>query len=314
MAIAFDLSKTTQSARPVRYKIHDHARVNAPDHPSGLLDIWIPVIPETPYQRVLDIEITAPGPWQMHRESEFGNLLFHCRTALSTPSAIETHFRYLVERLPLTHDLDPARVGPVSARQLFARVRAEERFVDVNDKTRALARDIVRGETNPLLQARQLYNHVTSTMAYDAAQQSWKGSTEHALVCSVGNCNDIHALFISLARSLGIPARLVLGQAFEPPPPGQEACELCGYHCWAEFFAPGLGWIPVDASCACKYGKHELFGALESNHVAWSTGRDILLAPPQRGPRVLFFARPYAELNGQPHSSVERHVTFSRVS
>ena len=203
MAIAFDLSKTTQSARPVRYKIHDHARVNAPDHPSGLLDIWIPVIPETPYQRVLDIEITAPGPWQMHRESEFGNLLFHCRTALSTPSAIETHFRYLVERLPLTHDLDPARVGPVSARQLFARVLAEERFVDVNDKTRALARDIVRGETNPLLQARQLYNHVTSTMAYDAAQQSWKGSTEHALVCSVGNCNDIHALFISLARSLG---------------------------------------------------------------------------------------------------------------
>jgi hypothetical protein len=149
MAIAFDLSKTTQSARPVRYKIHDHARVNAPDHPSGLLDIWIPVIPETPYQRVLDIEITAPGPWQMHRESEFGNLLFHCRTALSTPSAIETHFRYLVERLPLTHDLDPARVGPVSARQLFARVLAEERFVDVNDKTRALARDIVRGERTP---------------------------------------------------------------------------------------------------------------------------------------------------------------------
>jgi hypothetical protein len=75
-----------------------------------------------------------------------------------------------------------------------------------------------------------------------------------------------------------------------------------------------LGWVPVDASCACKYGKHALFGALESNHVAWSTGRDILLTPPQRGPRVLFFAGPYAEIDGQPHSRMERHVTFSRLS
>ena len=198
--------------------------------------------------------------------------------------------------------------------QLFVRLLGEERFVDVNDKTCSLARDIVSGETNPLRQARHLYDHVTGTMAYDAAQQSWKGSTEHALVCSVGNCNDIHALFISLARSLGIPARLVLGQAFEPPPPGEEACDLCGYHCWAEFFAPGLGWIPADASCACKYGKHALFGAIESNHVAWSTGRDILLAPPQRGARILFFAGPYAELDGQPYSQVERRIAFAELT
>src|SRR2546427_4651313 len=87
-----------------------------------------------------------------------------------------------------------------------------------------------------------------------------------ALSCSTGNCNDIHALFISLCRSVAIPARLVLGQAFEPPPPGQDACELCGYHCWAEFFVAGLGWVPADASCACKYGTDDLFGDLELNH------------------------------------------------
>jgi transglutaminase-like putative cysteine protease len=288
--------------------------VEASARRSGLLDIWSPVIPETPYQRVLDIEVTTPGPWQIHRESEFGNLVFHCQIAMPVRTAIEVQFRYAVERLPLNHPLDAAALRPVSTPQLFARVLGEERFVDVNDKTRALAREIAGDETNLLAQARLLYEHVTYTMAYDAAQQSWTGSTEHALTCSVGNCNDIHALFISLARSLGIPARLVLGQALEPPAPGQEICELCGYHCWAEFFAPGLGWIPVDASCACKYGKHALFGALETNHVAWSTGRDILLAPPQRGPRVLFFAGPYAEIDGEPHPRVERRVTFSEAS
>ncbi len=128
--------------------------------------------------------------------------------------------------------------------------------------------------------------------------------------CSVGNCNDIHALFISLCRSVGIPARLVLGQALEPPPPGQEACDLCGSHCWAQFFVAGLGWIPADASCACKYAKGHLFGDLEMNHIAWSVGRDVLLMPPPRGGRVLFFAGPYAEVNGRPRPVV-RAIRFA---
>ena len=180
----------------------------------------------------------------------------------------------------------------------------------MNAETRKLAAEIVGGETNALGRARRIYDYVTGKMAYDAAQQSWKGSSEHALVCSVGNCNDIHALFVSLARSTGIPARLVLGQALEPPPPGQEACDLCGYHCWAEFFVAGLGWLPADASCACKYGTHGLFGDLEMNHIAWSVGRDILLEPAQKGERVLFFAGPYAELDGRPYARIERHIRF----
>jgi transglutaminase-like putative cysteine protease len=299
-----------QSGR-VRYEIHDHTTIAIPKDQSGVLDIWSPVIPDTPYQRVLDIAVDAPRPWQVVHEPEFGSPIFHTRIALPGYAAVETRFDYVVERLPVVHDRDPRPVSPILTPALFSRVLGEERFVAVNDKTRALARDVAGGERNPVMQARLLYDHVTATMAYDAARQSWKGSTEHALACSVGNCNDIHALFISLTRSLGIPARLVLSQALEAPPPGAEACELCGYHCWAEFFAPGLGWIPVDASCACKYGKDALFGALESNHVAWSVGRDILLIPPQRGPRILFFAGPYAELDGQPHSGVERRITFA---
>ncbi len=309
------MSGRTATPQPgrMRYEIHDHTTISISENQSGLLRIWSPVIPDTPYQRVLDMEVEAPGSWQILCEPEFGNLIFHTGIALPGRATVEMRFDYVVERLPVVHDLDPRSVSPISTPTLFSRFLGEEHHVDVNDKTRVLARDIIGGETNPVLQARQLYDHVTATMAYDAAHQSWKGSTEHALVCSVGNCNDIHALFISLARSLGIPARLVLGQAFEPPPPGETACDLCGYHCWAEFFAPGLGWVPVDASCACKYGKHALFGALESNHIAWSTGRDILLVPPQRGPRALFFAGPYAELDSLPHSQVERHIAFAEA-
>ncbi|MBI3530526.1 MAG: transglutaminase domain-containing protein [Betaproteobacteria bacterium] len=156
---------------------------------------------------------------------------------------VEARFqiRYLVERTAVTHRVHPDCVRPLQSSALFERWLRAEQFVDVDDKTHKLALEVVGARTNMLEQARLVYDYVASTMTYDAAQQSWKGSTEHALVCSAGNCNDIHALFISLCRSLGIPARLILGQAFESPPLGHDVCELCGYHCWAEFFAPGFG-------------------------------------------------------------------------
>jgi transglutaminase-like putative cysteine protease len=293
-----------------RYEIHEDVTLHAPKEEAGTLDLWNPVIPETPYQRVLDMEVRAPGRWRIQHEAEFGNLVFHCQLA-APESAVRVQFRYIVERLPFVHRLDEALVDRVTTPDLFSRALSPEQFVNVDEKTRALAHEIVGRETNILSQARRLYEYVTATMAYDATLQSWKGSTEHALACSIGNCNDIHALLISLCRSIGVPARLVLGQAFEPPPPGEDACELCGYHCWAEFFAPRLGWVPADASCACKYKKHALFGAIEMNHVAWSTGRDILLVPSQQATRILFFAGPYAEANGLPYRAVDRRVSFS---
>jgi len=298
----------------VLYEIEDRFTVTAPKRVIDALEVWAPIILENPYQRILDFAIEAPGPWSIAREPEFGNPMLYVRLALSPNQSLTFRLRYLVERLCVVHMLDPACVRPLESSAPFARSLGAEKFVDVNDETRRLAAEVVGTETNVLEQVQRLYRYVTGKMAYDAGKQSWKGSTEHALVCSVGNCNDIHALFISLARSAGIPARLVLGQALEPPPPGQEACEICGYHCWAEFFASGLGWIPVDASCACKYGKDDLFGSLEMNHIAWSIGRDILLNPSQRNDRVLFFAGPYVEADGQPCSQIDRHIKFTGPS
>jgi len=249
----------------------------------------------------------------MCRELEHGNLMLYAKSRNSIGKEPRIQIRYLVERAAVSHAINLANVRPLETPALFERWLRAERFVDVDAKTRALAREVVGAETNVLFQARVIYDYVTGAMTYDAAQQSWKGSTEHALVCSVGNCNDIHALFISLCRSVGIPARLILGQALEAPLPGQDACDLCGYHCWAEYFASGLGWVPVDASCACRYGKHHLFGDLEMNHVAWSVGRDIELNPPQKGERLLFFAGPYTEINGAAQPVVERHVRFTEV-
>jgi len=295
---------------PVRYRIEDRVELSVV---ANAVALWVPVIPETPYQRIVDFEIVASGAYEIRRESEFANVILHAVLALENGTEQTLRLRYEVDRLPVPLMLDPACAKPLGDPSTFARHLAAERFVMVDDESRSLAREVVGMEANPLLQARRIYDYVTGKMTYDAARQSWTGSSEHALVCSVGNCNDIHALFISLARSIGIPARLVLGQALEPPLPGQESCELCGYHCWAEFFCRGIGWVPVDASCACKYGKHALFGDLEMNHIAWSVGRDIRLEPPHGSSPLLFFAGPYAEVDGRAYPHLTRHIRFEQV-
>ena len=208
--------------------------------------------------------------------------------------------------MPSTTDDDAGALA--GSRPPWLRHLSSEQHVTVDAESVERARGIVGDETNLLEQARKLYAHVVGFMDYDATKQSWVGSSEHALTCQIGNCNDIHALYISLARSLDIPARMVMGFALEQQS-GPEDCEVCGYHCWAEIFVPKLGWLPVDASCACKYGHENLFGNLELNHVAFSRGRDILLQPAQRGERLLYLFQAYAEVDGKPHA-VERKLSF----
>ncbi|SON59003.1 hypothetical protein MSIMFI_00484 [Mycobacterium simulans] len=87
---------------------------------------------------------------------------------------------------------------------------------------------------------------------------------------------------------------------------------MCGYHCWTEFFVAGHGRLPADSSCATKYGTHGLFANLEANRIAWSTGPDIVLARPQRAGRNLFFAGPFAEVDGKTHP-VQRQIRFTAL-
>ncbi|SOJ53259.1 hypothetical protein MSIMFB_00760 [Mycobacterium simulans] len=270
-----------------------------------------PVIGDGAYSRVLDIEVTSEHPYELTRETEFGNLMLHSR--MRSANSRNWSIRYVVERRAIGHAPDPTRARPLATTQLFDRALTPEAHVDVDERTRTLAQDVVGPETNPLEQARRTYDYVTGAMDYDATKQSFLGSTGHALTCLVGNCNDIHALFVSLCRSVQIPARFVLGQALEQPQPGAQDCEVCGYHCRADFFVAGLGWLPADASCATKYGTHGLFANLEPNHIAWSTDRDILLALPQRAGRSLFFAGPYAEGDGKTHP-VQRQIRFTATA
>jgi len=74
-----------------------------------------------------------------------------------------------------------------------------------------------------------------------------------------------------------------------------------GYHCWAEFYVNGKGWIPVDASDASKSAdptvRQYLFGNLDPDRVQFTVGRDLVLSPRTAEP-LNFFIYPRVEANG----------------
>jgi len=150
-------------------------------------------------------------------------------------------------------------------------------------------------------------------MSYDKSGQGWgRGDIYWACDIKRGNCTDFHALFTGLNRAVGIPARFSIGF---PIPPDRGEGEIGGYHCWASFWLPGYGWVPVDASEAKKHpDKREyFFGAHDENRVEFSRGRDIVLSPKQDGEPLNYFVYPYVEVDGKPWTKVEHTFHYKDV-
>ena len=152
----------------------------------------------------------------------------------------------------------------------------------------------------PLALGRLFYDRVDEHVKYDKSRPGY-GNGDVNWVCDsrFGNCTDFHSLFISWARSHGLPARFEIGF---PLPDQRGKGEIAGYHCWAFFYIDGHGWTPVDISEADKNPKMKeyYFGHLTENRVTFTTGRDINLEPKQSGDPLNFFIYPYVEVAGKP--------------
>ena len=177
-------------------------------------------------------------------------------------------------------------------------------------------------KTGVLERARAIYDFVLETMEYNKSVPGW-GRGDVNRVClaigegkkGTGNCTDFHSFFGSLMHYQGIPVIFEMGYPLKPGKSMPEPKEG-GYHCWAKFFVPGKGWVPVDISEADKdpSKKDYYFGSICENRVSFSRGRDILLSPPQHAERLNFFGPdPYIEVDGKPFTGFTRTISYEDV-
>ncbi len=116
-----------------------------------------------------------------------------------------------------------------------------------------------------------------------------------------------HALFMAAMISRGIPVRWEQGFPLPLPDGGKTESgrlvgDCSGAHCWASFYDPAHGWVPVGVSEADKRsgGGDFFFGRLTPNRFKVSEGRAVVLEPAQGGDPRPTFAFAYAEADGIP--------------
>ena len=294
------------------------ATVPVPPAGTRTLDLWLPVPHADASQDVAGLKIEAPVPYTIEKGA-FGNQMLHLRPAAVPTAPLVVKFTANItrrEHLNLRANAPAQKPAPKEKPDPdLARWLAPDRLVPLDFKIREQAQDVVTkaGATTDLAKARAIYEHVVSTVTYDKTGQGWgRGDIYYACDARRGNCTDFHAIVVGYCRSLGIPARFSIGL---PLPTERGHGEIKGYHCWAEFFTPETGWVPVDASEAAKNPSQRayFFGAHDENRVEFTRGRDVELTPRQAGPPLNYFVYPYAEADGKP-LEVARTYEFADVT
>ena len=281
--------------------------------PDGLVRLWFPIPTSDGNQQVQLKHVSSSVLLKKTQESEYGNAMYYQKIARpKDPLTFTLDYRVtrreytqggLKDLMAYNHDSDPAPAN-------LARFLQPDQMVPINDRFKKMAGKITEGKTGDVEKAYALYNYVFHTLRYDKTGTGWgRGDAMWACDSKHGNCTDFHSLFIALMRAENIPARFEIGF---PLPESKSEADIPGYHCWAEFYLDGRGWVPVDISEAWKnQARHDFFfGSLDANRVQFSIGRDLTLNPPQDGEALNYFVYPYVELDGRLDEHISTRFAF----
>lgn len=308
--------------------------------------IWFPLPRDEETQKVASLKVDAPSGWKETTDAQ-GNRYVYVETAPPEDGKVRvtTTFEVTRKEQNVATDAKKTRALTDAERKEHAADLDSDRHVVVDDGIRKLAAEITGGEENPVLAARKLYDWTLANVEYWVKDPSkWKaspvGSSEYCLKERTGNCTDFHSLWTALARGAGIPTRMKYGSIFKPSLDGAD--KDASYHCWPEFWAPGIGWIPHDVAVADIYvapaialdannkdkvtlttaagydGPSEAwvdyyFGNLDARRVTWTLGRDLELSPKQAGGPVNAVAKGYVEIDGAEFTKWDRKMTYREV-
>lgn len=293
--------------------------VEIPPQPVGLgpLDVFVPLAISDAHQDILRRDLKASIPGQLKFEARYGNHFWHGHLDRSDGKSITIAVDYLVRR----RVFEQKRLGSLTPRELSPKEREElalflgpDRRVPISgpiiDQVRA---ELPKSDPSPLSRARAIYDFVIDKMEYKKVGTGWgNGDTFWACSAWYGNCTDYHALFISLARAEGIPARFEIGF---PIPEDQPSGEIPGYHCWTQFYLPGVGWFPIDASEADKHPerRERYFGTQPADRILFTIGRDLELGEGHTTGPLNYFIYPHGEVAGRKLDGVKTRFRFAEV-
>ena len=315
------LTSFTASA-DTTYVVHQEFTVK--DVPGGSKNVrgWFWMPEDRPEQKVIEFRVVeAPESLQITRDPRYGRSWLYADAKVNPEKPLKVVTEFKVVRRSVSGLADEAKTAALTEQDKRATVlqlRRDEKHMEITPEIQKLADDLVGKETNPVVQARKFFDFVIAKSDhYSKFGPTPKGKClGDAGECLAGTgdcCTDQHALFITLCRARGIPCRLMFGSRLKPENEGKD--HNPGYRCWPNFYAPGLGWVPLDISSAdagdpAKAG--DWFGGLDDRRMEWAEGRDFELEP-KSAVRPDLVIGGWVEVDGKPFKGFERVVNFKRL-
>lgn len=185
-----------------------------------------------------------------------------------------------------------ARLSPTERKQL---VSATTHF-DFDDPAVKKWVDALPRHDDPIAFARGVFDAIRTTAEYEYEP---KASRVASAVCRgpKSDCGGLSSLFVAALRSKGIPARLLVGR-WAQSADGKEKLGATVYYQWhvtAEFFADGVGWIPVDVSLAQSAKGEDAakwhFGNTKGDFLTFHCGADLKVDTVHFGKELVPFAQ-----------------------
>jgi hypothetical protein len=295
--------------------------------PDGVTHIWLPaaLIRDTPYQRTLSNQFNAEtGTAKLTKDkpSALGIVSAtypaNAKPVLTLTSHISTR-NYAV-------DLAAAKPAPsqrASKAELDFFLRPS-RFVPTDGIVKETALKATAGATTDIDKARAIYEWVVENTFRDPKVRGCgRGDIRYMLESGDlgGKCADLNALYVGMARSVGLPARHIYGLRIVKSDLGYKSLGLNtdratkGQHCRVEVYLSQHGWVPVDPADVRKVmleeppgnrplsddmvstARERLFGSWEMNWMAYNYAHDVVL-PGSVKPPLVYFMYPQAETAG----------------
>jgi transglutaminase-like putative cysteine protease len=266
---------------------------------TGPAKMWIPIAESDDFQEVEILSIDIPGKHRNLDDKVYDNTIMYLELGPEDSG----------KSVEISYSVDRKEKGPYEAPSPNPAVfLASNILMPKGGRFEEIAKEALgpKIRESHLIQARTLYDYIIDNMRYMKFGDFGRGDSNYACDSKTGNCSEFHSFFISLARSVDIPARFAIGASI---PSDRNEGGIDGYHCWAEFYADGKWW-PVDISEANKYTALATyyFGRHPANRIELSRGRDLNISPsPASGP-INFLAYPYLEIDGK---EVKAQSTFS---
>ncbi len=299
------LSYAKERQGVVTFKIN----LNAPKD-SQRARLWLPYPLSDEHQRIEDVKINGDfnNSTIYHVPKSGAIYLFSEWQGISDKRSLELSFKVKSEERMVKELKDTNAPIPDEVKKFLM----PNWWIPSDGEIKEIADKITKDKKGILEKSRAVYDWVVENTHRDLTVKGCGlGIVEQMLVKRGGKCVDISSVYIALARAAGVPAREVFGIRLGKTP---EQDITDGYHCWAEFFLPGTGWIPVDPADVrrimlveklslkeAKPYREYYFGAVDEFRIVLEKSeRGLTLLPPQEGGPLNYLMYPYAEIDGKP--------------